>query len=241
MPRGASSTRAIGGAWPAARGSLALLVCLWAGSARAQVGTSPPLATGPVPTLEEGAATAAPPRPRMSLAVGFGASLDATGFGDGTHAIPAFFGQGGFGDGVLGFELGAFSTAASGRFHASDAAPIDRLGLDGFFVIRPAAGVGADDVRYGMRVLRILAAEVGLGYERDGRTSGAGSRFQIHTGARIELPLTPAGRSSELRLRLGFRRAIGLYTPQVAGGASGAPVISVRDSNELYAALAVVF
>jgi len=221
---------------------LALLVCLWAGSARAQVGTSPPLPTGPMPALEQGTAPEAPPpRPRMSLAVGFGASLDATGFSDGAHAIPAFFGQGGFGDGLLGFELGAFSTAASGRFHASDAAPIDRLGLDGFFVVRPAAGAGRDDARYGMRVVRTLAAEVGLGYERDGRTSGAGSRFQIHTGARVELPLTPAGRPSELRLRLGFRRAIGLYKPEVAGGGTGAPVITVGDSNELYAALAVVF
>ncbi|HVT06333.1 MAG TPA: hypothetical protein VHO67_02700 [Polyangia bacterium] len=235
MPRGAPPTRAIRGR------SLALLVCLWAGNARAQVGTSPPLSTGPVPALEEAARPEAPPRPRMSLAVGFGASLDATGFTDGAHAIPAFFGQGGFGDGWLGFELGAFSTAASGRFHAGDAAPVDRLGLDAFFVLRPAAGVGGDDVRYGLRVLRTLAAEVGVGYERDGRTSGAGSRFQIHTGARIELPLTPARRPSELRLRLGFRRAIGLYTPQVAGAASGPPVISVGDSNELYAALAVVF
>ena len=92
-----------------------------------------------------------------------------------------------------------------------------------------------------MRVLHTLAAEVGVGYERDGRTSGAGSRFQIHTGARIELPLTPAGRPSELRLRLGFRRAIGLYTPQVSGGTGTNPITSVGDSNELYTALAVVF
>ena len=234
MPRGARSTLAVF-FWP-----LALLVCLGAGVARAQVGMSPPLSTGPVPALEGSPAPETPPRPRMSLAVGFGASLDATGFPDGPHAIPAFFGVGGFGDGLAGFELGAFSTAASGRFHASDAAPIDRLGLDAFGVFRPAAWLGADDVRYGMRVLHTLAAEVGVGYERDGRTSGAGSRWQIHTGARIELPLTRAGRPSELRLRLGFRRAIGLYTPQVAGGGTTA-VTSVGDSNELYAALAVVF
>ena len=92
-----------------------------------------------------------------------------------------------------------------------------------------------------MRVLRTFALEGGVGYERDGRTSGAGSRVQIHTGARIELPLTPAGRPSELRLRLGFRRAIGLYKPQVSGGSGTTPVTSVGDSNELYAALAVIF
>ncbi len=229
--------------WRAAggRAPLALLVCVWAGAARAQVGTSPPLSTGPIPALEGSPAPELPPRPRMSLAVGFGASVDATGFPGGPHAIPAFLGGGGFGDGLVGFELGALSTAASGRFHAGDAAPIDRLGLDAFGVFRPLAWVAADDLRYGTRVLHTLAAELGLGYERDGRTSGAGSRWQIHTGGRIELPLTPAGRPSELRLRLGFRRAIGLYTPQVPGGSGTNPVTTVRDSNELYAALAVVF
>src|SRR5947209_10146244 len=143
MPRGAPSTRVTG------RTPLALLVCLWAGVARAQVGTSPPLSTGPTPALQERSPPEPPQRPRMSLAVGFGASLDATGFADGAHPIPAFFGVGGFGDGVVGFELGAFSTAASGRFHAADAAPVDRLGLDAFIVVRPLAGVGADDLRYG--------------------------------------------------------------------------------------------
>jgi hypothetical protein len=157
------------------------------------------------------------------------------------HAIPAFFGVSGFGDGLAGFELGAFSSAASGRFHAGDDAPVDRLALDAFGVVRPAARVGGDDSGYGVRVLRTLAAEVGLGFERDGRTTGAGTRFQIHTGARVELPLTAAGRPSELRLRLAFRRALGLYTPQLSGGAGTNPVTSVGDSNEVYTALAVVF
>src|SRR5690348_16238453 len=102
MPRGAPPTRRTGSSWRAAP---VLLVCLWAGGARAQVGTSPPLSTGPLPAVEDRAPPEAPPRPRMSLAVGFGASLDATGFPDGAHAIPAFFGVGGFGDGLLGFEL----------------------------------------------------------------------------------------------------------------------------------------
>ncbi len=92
-----------------------------------------------------------------------------------------------------------------------------------------------------MRVLHTLGAEVGLGFERDGRTDGSGTRFQIHTGARLELPLTPAGHPSELRLRLAFRRAVGLYTPVLAGGSSAGGVTRVGDSTEIYAALATVF
>ncbi len=91
-----------------------------------------------------------------------------------------------------------------------------------------------------MRVLHTLAAEVGLGYERDGRTSGAGSRFQVHTGARIELPLTPAGRPSELRLRLGLSSRDRPLHPR-PGRRGRTRLTSVGDSNELYAALAVVF
>jgi hypothetical protein len=189
--------------------------------------TQPPLVeTAPPPDL--------PPRPRMSLAAGMGACFDATGFPDGTHAVPAFFGIGGFGDGLAGFELGAFASSASGRYLMAGYAPIDRLALDAFGVVRPAARVRPDDLRYGSRVLRTIAVELGLGYERDGHTTASGSRVQIHTGARIELPLTPAGQASELRLRLAYRRAIGLYTPQVTG-------TDVGDSNEIYAALAVVF
>jgi hypothetical protein len=207
------------------------------GVARAQVSTPGPLSTAPPAAVEAPGPAEPSARPRLSLAVGMGASLDSTGFSDGAHAIPAFFGVGGFGDGLVGFDLGAFSSAASGRFHASSAAPVDRLALDAFAVIRPAAGFRRDDPGYAVRVLHTVAAELGVGFERDGRTNGAGSRFQVHTGARVELPLTPAGRASELRLRLAFRRAVGLYTPRLAGD----PVTAVGDSNEVYAALAVVF
>lgn len=52
-----------------------------------------------------GTAEPAPPwRPRLSLAAGMGATFDATGFAGGTHAIPAFFAVGGFGDGLTGFD-----------------------------------------------------------------------------------------------------------------------------------------
>jgi hypothetical protein len=182
---------------------------------------------------------APPPRPRLSLAVGMGATLDPTGFPDGGHFIPAFFGVGGFGDGLFGFDLGAFASSASGRFPTSDS-PVDRLALDGFGVLRPAARVRPGDQRYRLRVLRTVAAELGLGFERDGQVVVSGTRWVIHTGARIEFPLT-SGQASELRLRLAVRQAFGLYTPELSTKSGPTGTVSVGDSTELYAALAVVF
>ena len=201
-----------------------------------------PVTDVPPETLGEElpAAEPPPPRPRMSLAIGMGATFDSAGFSNGSsRAVPAFFAQGGFGDGLGGFDLGAFSSSAYGRFTGPGETPIDRLALDAFGVLRPAARVRRDDQRYRMRVLRTLAAELGLGFERDGTTLGSGTRFEILTGARVEFPLAPSGQASELRLRLAVRRAFGLYTPEVM--AAPGTFVSVGDSFELYAALAVVF
>jgi hypothetical protein len=187
----------------------------------------------------DGAEGGLPWRPRFSLAAGMGATFDSAGLAGGTHAIPAFFAVGGFGDGLGGFDLGSFASSASGRFHGDDN-PVDRLALDAFGVIRPAARLAPGDRRYRLRVLRTLAGELGLGLERDGRVTGSGSRFELHTGARVELPLTRAGEPSELRLRFAVRRAVGLYTPKLYG-ASATDVTSVGDTTEVYAALAVVF
>jgi hypothetical protein len=180
-----------------------------------------------------------PPRPKLSLAAGMGATVDSAGFSGGAHVVPAFFAVGGFGDGLAGVDLGAFASSATGRFHAPGDDPVDRLALDGFGVLRPLART-ARGSRYGVRVIRTAAIEAGLGVERDGRPTGSGSRFAVHTGARIEFPLTAGGEASELRLRLAVRRAFGLYTPSVSG-ASAADATSVGDSTEAYAALAVVF
>jgi hypothetical protein len=232
-------------AWRAARTSGLLGIAVsaaLAGLAAAPVARAqePPV-TLPAEALTETMPPDLPPRPRMSLAVGMGATFDSTGFSDGAHAIPSFFGVGGFGDGIAGFDLGAFASSASGRYTSVQGVPVDRLALDGFGVIRPAARVHRDDRRYGYRVLHTLAVEVGLGLERDGRSMVSGSRWLVHTGARVEFPLTPAGLPSELRLRLAMRRAIGLYTPEVAVAKGSTQATSVGDSTELYAALAVVF
>lgn len=179
-------------------------------------------------------------RPRLSAAVGMGGSFDAVGFNDGAvRAIPTFVSVLGIGDGAFGFDLGAYASEAAGRHGNQN--PVDRLALDAFGVIRPGAWYRPADVSYQLRVLRGLAAELGLGFERDGRSAKSGTRFVIHAGARADFPLTPAGEPTELRLRLAVRRGIGLYTPMIYGS-TVSDVTSVSDSAaELYAALVVVF
>ena len=223
--------------------ALGAIACALVGSvARAQPAPYSPPAPGPLiaaPPQPEVAEVAAlpsferPPRPRLSLAVGMGATFDSVGFTDGTHAIPSFFATGGVGvDWRVGFELQAFASSAQGRF---DGTPIDRLALDAVGVARPFAWVVAlDDRRYSARVLRAAGLELGLGLERDGTTTNAGSRWGLHTGARIELPLDLPGYASELRLRLAVRRLWGFYTPVVQ-------TVDVSDSLELYAALVTIF
>jgi hypothetical protein len=153
--------------------------------------------------------------------------------------VPAFFATGGVGDGLLSLDFEAFASSAIGRVPGAN--PVDRLSLSAFGVVRPAARLWPGDFRYAMRVLRTLAGEAGLGLERDGRSMASGTRFVVHLGARFELPLTPAGEASELRLRFGVSRCLGLYTPTLYG-ASTTDVTEVVDTiADLYGALVLVF
>ena len=113
--------------------------------------------------------------------------------------------------------------------------------VDASGVARIGMLVSPDNQRYGTRVLRTVGAELGLSFERIGRSMMSGTRFAICTGARVELPLTPAREPSELRLRLAVRRAFGLYTPMIYGS-SAADVTAVHDSDiEVYGALVLLF
>ena len=89
-----------------------------------------PVAVVPPETLGEEMPAFEPPpaRPRMSLAIGVGTSFDSVGFSDGTRAVPAFFAQGGFGDGLGGFNLGAFSSSAYGRYSGLGRYPDRQVG-----------------------------------------------------------------------------------------------------------------
>ena len=208
--------------------ALALVAALLAGGrARADdaVGVAPP---GPVAS-----------RPAIELALGTGASIDDAGMrAAGLSAVPSFYATGGFGQGMFGFDVGLFANSATGRYRTPNV-PVDRLGFDGMLVIRPFADFVPADERYRMRVLRMLALDLGLGYERDSRLSpGPESvdRFGARVGVHADVPLTPAGARSELRLRFTARRFVGASSSTFSGG-DPAP-----DSRaELFAALAVVF
>jgi hypothetical protein len=178
-------------------------------------------------------------RPRLIAAIGMGTSIDRTGYVGNTETVPAFFATGGVGaDWRVGAELAAFASEASGRF-AGPATPIDRLALAAIGVVRPAAWmIAADNGAYGARLLRGAGVELGLALERDGTTVRAGSRYGLHLGARLDIPLGPAGQTSELRLRLAVRHMEGFYTPRITINGADVPV---GNSTELYAAIVTVF
>ena len=209
--------------------ALALVAVLLAGGGRARaddaVGVAPP---GPVAS-----------RPAIELALGMGASIDDAGLrAAGLSAVPSFYATGGFGQGMFGFDVGLFANSATGRYRTPNV-PVDRLGFDGMLVIRPFADFVPADERYRMRVLRMLALDLGLGFERDSRISNGPEvvdRFGARVGVHADVPLTPAGARSELRLRFTARRFVGASSSTFSGG-DPAP-----DSRaELFAALAVVF
>ena len=89
------------------------------------------------------------------------------------EAVPTFVGVLGIGDGLLGLDLGTFATSATRAQRQADS-PVDRVAVDLFGVVRPAALHRRDDRSFEMRVLHSLAAELGLGLERaDAATSRA--------------------------------------------------------------------
>ena len=178
--------------------------------------------------------------PRLSGAIGVGSSFDSVGFKGGTEAVPTFVGVLGIGDGLLGLDLGAFATSATREQRQSDS-PVDRVAVDLFGVVRPAALHRPDDRSFDMRVLHSLAAELGLGLERAGRSNISGTRFLIHLGATVDIPLSPAREATEVRLRFGVRRNVGLFTPKLYGNTASDVTNVVDTAAELYAALAVVF
>jgi hypothetical protein len=202
--------------------------------------TQPWAAPEGVPVLET-PARAPVRRPKLSAAIGMGVSYDSVGFSNGdTRALPSFFTTLGIGDGVFGFDLSAFASSA-GREERTKQNPVDRLAVDGFGVFRPGALIRPDDRGFDMRVLHALAAELGLGFERDGRSPISGTRFLVHLGARAEVPLPIPAESTEIRLRLAVRRGVGLYTPRLSS-MQMPQVLEVGDSAaEVYVAVVAVF
>jgi hypothetical protein len=196
----------------------------------------------PAPLSEPAPApTPSSDRPRLSLAVGMGASFDDTGLSPArTRAIPSFFAAGGFGDGFIGLDLAVFASTASGRYRPPDA-PFDRQALDAMVVVRPLChSLPPDVVRWLPRLARTLGMELGGGFERDGRGQTAEHRFGFRLGGRVELPLTAAGDPSQLPSQLRLRLAVRRFYGGTVGNSD--PNNPAKDSLlELYGALAVIF
>ena len=182
----------------------------------------------------------APTRPRIEVAVGVGASLDDGGLKEAQGAaVPSFFVMGGFGSGVVGFDLALFANSANGRYHEPSIIPVDRLSMEGVVVVRPLAELWLSDWRYGMRIARTIALDLGLGVERASRLARAPEavyRVGSLIGLHVDVPLTPRTASRELRLRLALRR---FYGASRVTFPDGEPVTDTR--GEVFAALAAVF
>src|SRR5581483_10522423 len=188
-------------------------------------GDAPPPPPAPVEPATAAAATPPPPvlpdRPKLELAVGMGASIDDAGLTEaGLSAIPAFFAMGGFGDGAVGLDFGAFVNSANGRYRSPNT-PVDRLAFDGMVVVRPGASKSPSlpVPGYLRRVLGAAALDIGLGYERSSRIARSAesvTRLGVRIGAHLDLPLSPApapgAGGGELRLRLAVRRMMAFST-----------------------------
>lgn len=202
-------------------------------TARSADASQPDLALTEEPATQ--VAPVHPARPRMAIAIGAGATFDSSGFAPGvTKAVPSFAAVGDIGEGPAGFGLGVYASSASGRYARTDT-PVDRLGMAAMLVLRPfALRLPPETARYSARVARTVGVELGLGAERDGQSALAGSRLGVHTGVRLEFPLTPPSAPTALRIRFAARRLIGLFEPLVGSTA-------VQDTTDLTASLTLSF
>lgn len=196
-------------------------------------------------TLEAAAALEAAARPRFSMSVAMGISVDNVGIADHRNVmIPSFAVMGGIGQNLLGFEARLFASEAAGRFSTPNASMAgkevadvgaDRQAVDLLLAVRPLAGWAVQDGRWGARLARGLTANVGLGGERVSVAAATIRRVGAVVGAHADFPVTPARDRSELNVRLSLRRMFG------TSGSTGKGE-SVGDTKvEALAGLAFVF
>ena len=114
---------------------------------------------------------------------------------------------------ATGWGIRAEGVRVAGRGAVRRREPDRPVALDASGVLRVGMLLAPDNQRYATRVMRTVGVDLGLSFEREGRSMVCGTRFAMCTGARVELPLTSPREPSELRVRLAVRRAFGLYTP----------------------------
>lgn len=174
------------------------LVIAAAGVARAQQ----PVAPAPE-------ATAAPaPRPTLALAIGYGfARDDSQGATVAATATPPVFLADGelIGRSGVGFLARVGTVAGEGDFNLK----YDRLAIAAALEWRPLARPGEGELRWGERVVRRIALEVGLGMDHLNGGAHAAQRYGLHLGMHVDLPLS-GGADTGLFVRAAIGRRVGL-------------------------------
>jgi len=180
------------------------------------------------------------------MAVSMGVSRDSAGLvGGRTVEIPSFQVQIGAGQDLLGVEVWLFSNQASGRFHqkstttvAGNVTPVDmavdRVAVDALLALHPFARQLALATSWTQRLVRSATLNLGAGVENASVGPPSVVRFGTVAGLHVDLPLSPATASSDLRLRLSARRMF--------AASSQAGTVTVTDSKlEAFGGLALVF
>jgi hypothetical protein len=166
-------------------------------------------------------------RPRFSVAIGLGASVDHTaGNPHPDRPQPAFFFSAGLGDGLFGLDLRSFGNGAT-------KVQVTRVSLEAVLALRPFALLPPRE-DYLTRVVHTVSLDVGPCLERVAKDVKSDWRSGAVVGAHVDLPLGYADAAKELRVRLGLRSMYGT-TATLTG-------MPVTDSDvELYGQLAFVF
>ena len=196
--------------------------------------------------LEAAAALAAAARPRFSMTVAVGFSVDNVGIADHRNVmIPSLAVIGGIGQDLLGFEARLFASEAAGRFSTPNAdgkqvadLGADRQAVDLILAVRPFAGFRTEDVRWPARFARALTINAGGSGERVSVGSQPVYRLGVVAGAHVDFPITSARDRSQLLATLSLRRMFGSEGHVDMSGKS----LSVGDTKvEALAGLAFVF
>jgi hypothetical protein len=210
---------------------LAITLGLVAAVAAVRPGTAaadevPAAPAGPAHAEVDAAALVAPRRP-FSVALGGGVSRDRSPGERDSKQLATFVSALGVGRGLVGGELGVMGSVGRNT-------DVSRLGFDLLLVLRPLGLLPLAPATWSGRLARGFGLTVGPGVELLERSRANALRVGLALGGYVDVPLTPADLSRELRLRFGGRRFL-------AGDVQLGEHMVGSSRFELYGAVAVAF